>query len=151
MSDFIIKNERNIKDGLCLIAAFDSDFIGLANITFCDKESTMQEYKEWENETMLTVLPLSDPKQSPQSFRHYRINRVENIVNIKKQTFEKNDYNLEEGEVVRPFLGGVVNDNFQELINRLWELDSDDIFEYKMEIENYYDEIFKKLEEGNYA
>jgi len=108
MNNFFIENDRNIQSGLCLISAFrDCDYIGFTNINFLNEDSTIQEYKDWELETINTVITLSDYKQAPQKFRHEKICRVENIPYIAKVTFEENDYDLKEEEILNPFWGGL--------------------------------------------
>ena len=145
----IIKNGRNIQNGLCIIESFsNSQFIGLTNINFCDKENTIKEYKGWEMEALMTVIPLNRPKSSPQMFRKSEINRVENIYNLKEVAFENGDFDLEKEDVFVPFLGDPDNIDYSELINCLWEIDSDNIWDYRKTVINYYRDKFNEIEKN---
>lgn len=141
MHDLMTKDNYLVDDGFCLLDTGNS--IVLANITFPDKEYTIEEYEEWEDEFVATAIPVSIPKDQPFSFRKYRIKKAQNIGRIAEEEFKKFD-NLEEEDVAVPFIGGLSKDYFRELLTRLWNTKGEHIQDYSSTVRNHYQKVFKR-------
>ena len=146
MSDFLIRNENCVRNGLCLISAFEQQNIFIANIEFCGEDDSIKAYNEWKNKIVMTAIPLSDKKQVPQNFKNRAINDVISINYIIDLTFKKKEFKkIEKEDVITPFVGGIIGDDFSSLLAKLWDSDCDTLWEYKYVVTEHYREVFNKF------
>lgn len=146
MRNLLIKDNHKIRDGLCIISAFDKNNIYIANINFCDETCTIKEYKNWERKNVKTAIPISKNEQSPQTFSNQSIKEVISLYYIMDLTFDKKEFDsLEKEDIIIPLIGGIIGDNFSELLKKLWDGDCNNIWEYEKIIQSHYKNIFRDI------
>lgn len=142
----IIKNGNDVRNGLCLLSVFDGADVFLANVDFCDKENTIKEYKEWEKGYVRNAICLTNNSYTPQSIRRGEIDHVINRGFILDNLLDKLDLEMEDCTI--PILGGFKKENFQELLNKLWDIESDEFWEYERIMREYYEEKMEKIKKN---
>jgi len=144
---FYIESHR-LKSGLQLIKT--STFIGLANIDLLGEDATIKEYKEWKRRHIKNAISVNDKTMYPQTINISSIEDMETVRFIAKDCLDqlnsKNEISLDEEDVLVPFFGGVKNDNFNTLLNRLWNEETDHFARYRIIIRQYYSQLFKVLD-----
>ena len=148
MSKFFIENDYDIQSGLCLIKAYSGIF--LADINFLTDEASINDYKGWLSEYTKHAIVL-DGGTVPQIIQHSAIEQAMNVGRIKQNAFKfVTDLfpDLEEEEVVVPFLGGIIGSDFRELLGQLWNTGGTDLYDYQFAIRSYYEGLFKTIAEG---
>ena len=131
-----IKTKTNgIFNGLQLIGAFhNNSLIGLTNIDFLDEEGTIKEYQEWENQFCKTILPVNNKRASLQTVRYSDINSFFSVGYCIK--YLSNKYNIEDHHINKYY-------SFNTLLNRLYDIDTNAIYDYENCIFDYYDQLFR--------
>ena len=128
------------KSGFCLINYEHS--IGIGNVNFLNKENTIEEYINWEKKTH-QYISLTDEKIMPQIKKNTSIREFTHFSYIIKYAMTYCE--LTEEDISGAFGLEIKGFNFRNLLNRLWDLKSDDFYEYEKEMKNYFIEIFKEL------
>lgn len=144
---FYIESHR-VKTGLQLIKT--STFIGLANVELLNEDATIKEYKEWKRGYIQNAISVNDKTMYPQTISISSIEDMSTVRVIAKDCLDSlnssNDICLDEEDVLVPFFGGVKNDNFNTLLNRLWKEDTEHFARYRIIVRNYYNQLFRVID-----
>ena len=119
------------------------NFIGISNMEFLSQDASLKEYHDWYAGSLKNVISVKEPEMSPQHIYISSIHEIQDIILLAQDEIEKSG--KKENDVLVPFFGGVKGDSFNDLLNKLSDLESDSFWSYVQEIRKHYKDLFNEL------
>lgn len=133
--------DNNYDETLYIVKAFDNDLF-IVTTEFPKDDWTIAQYNEWKYKKVINAIPLNS-NYEPQTFLNCHIKEFVSIAELKKQVIDEMKFNIE--DVTVPFLGGIKNFDFRELMKRFYNVEPKDLWECKEIVRKYVKEVLTNL------